>query len=212
MKRWTCGRRSVCRVVPGILALLCIAWPLAEAGVPGAPFVRAGVAAQETTPVVPAQPSLVEIARLEELRRKTLKGPSKVFTDKDVRRALPSPGTNPESPPSSTPVPDAPAPAGGQPEQAGKGEEWWKNRMNQAREELRRNEAFVEALQTRVNALTSDFVGRDDPYQRAKIGEDRQKALAELDRVKNEIERGKQAILDIEEEARKAGVPPGWVR
>jgi hypothetical protein len=57
-----------------------------------------------------------------------------------------------------------------------------------------------------------DFVNRDDPFQRAKIGEDRDKALAELARVKDEIARGKKGVEDIEEEARKSGVPPGWLR
>jgi hypothetical protein len=71
---------------------------------------------------------------------------------------------------------------------------------------------FQEALQSRINALSTDFVNRDDPYQRAKVAEDRQKALAELERVKGDIEKANKAIADIEEEARKAGVPPGWLR
>ena len=75
-----------------------------------------------------------------------------------------------------------------------------------------RNEMFAEALQTRINSLSTDFVNRDDPFQRAKIGEDRDKAIAELARVKGEIVRAKKQIEDIEEEARKAGVPPGWLR
>jgi hypothetical protein len=84
--------------------------------------------------------------------------------------------------------------------------------MTAAREELRRNESFAEALQSRINALTADFAGRDDPYQRAKIGDDRLKALAELDRVTREIEKAKKNIGDIEEDARTSGVPPGWIR
>ena len=68
------------------------------------------------------------------------------------------------------------------------------------------------ALQSQVNGLTTDFVNRDDPYQRAQVGEERQKALAEMERVKAEIQLGKRQIDDIEEEARKAGVPPGWLR
>jgi hypothetical protein len=55
-------------------------------------------------------------------------------------------------------------------------------------------------------------VNRDDPAQRAVIADNRQKSLAELDRVKSEIEKNKKAIADIEEEARRAGVPPGWLR
>ena len=71
---------------------------------------------------------------------------------------------------------------------------------------------FAEALQTRINSLTSDFSARDDPYQRAQLADDRQKALAELSRVKGEIDAGTKLIAEIEEEARQAGVPPGWIR
>jgi hypothetical protein len=67
-------------------------------------------------------------------------------------------------------------------------------------------------LQSRINALTTDFSARSDPAQRAQIGNDRQKALTELDRVKKEIAANTKAIADIQEEARKAGVPAGWVR
>jgi hypothetical protein len=162
------------------------------------------------------------MARQEQARRKTIKGTSKVYTDKDVKRAVPPPeGSAPSPSTSAAPTPSTPSapadtpgaqPPSAQPEQAGKDESWWKSRMNQAREDLRRNQVFAEALQSRVNGLTGDFVNRDDPYQRAKIGEDRQKAIAELERVKGDIEQAKKEIADIEEEARRAGVPPGWIR
>lgn len=151
-------------------------------------------------------PTLAELARKEQDRRKAQKTPSKVYTKKD----LPSSPLAPAAPAPPTPPPQAPAEA--KPTEVEKDETWWKNRINQAREELRRNEMFAEALQTRINALSTDFVNRDDPYQRAQIGTDRDKSIAELARVKADIERGKQHIADIEEEARKASVPPGWLR
>ena len=55
-------------------------------------------------------------------------------------------------------------------------------------------------------------VNRDDPAKRAQIGTDRDKALAELDRLKKQIVDDKRAIADSEEEARRSGVPPGWLR
>jgi hypothetical protein len=36
--------------------------------------------------------------------------------------------------------------------------------------------------------------------------------MAEMDRVRIDIELQKKKIADIEEEARQAGVPPGWLR
>jgi hypothetical protein len=115
------------------------------------------------------------------------------------------------APATPTPVPDEKPAEQPNPENQ-KDENYWRNRMTQAREAQRRAEAFAEALQSRINALTTDVVNRDDPYQRAKIADDRQKALAELQRVTGEIEQAKKDISDIEEEARKANVPPGWLR
>ena len=163
-------------------------------------------------------PPLAEVARKEAERRKGVKQTPKVITTKD----LPESARKPASAPSSTPAEGAPAateqktaaaPAAAKPaESSSKDEKYWRDRLAQAQEALRRNEAFAAALQTRINSLTADFGGRDDPYQRAKIGEDRQKAIAELGRVKNDIEQSRKQIADIEEEARKAGVPPGWLR
>ena len=93
-----------------------------------------------------------------------------------------------------------------------KGEDYWKSRIGSAREDLRRNEMFRDALQTRINALTNDFSARDDPAQRAQIADDRQKALAEMDRVAGEIDKLQKEIAAIQEEGRQAGVPAGWIR
>ena len=60
---------------------------------------------------------------------------------------------------------------------------------------------FADSLQSRINALTTDFVNRDDPAQRAKIEADRKAALAELERVKKELDEQTKAIAAIEEEA-----------
>lgn len=157
--------------------------------------------------------TLGDVAKKEEARRKGIATPSKVYTNKD----LPKPAAPQPSPAGTLPPPVKP-PAEQKPEEAKapdeevKDEAWWRARMTTARTELQRNEMAVEAFQSRVNALSTDFAARDDPYQRAQIAIDRQKTLNELERVKSEIVRLKQVIFDIEEEARAAGVPPGWLR
>ena len=173
------------------------------------------------TLVLAQAPTLSEVARREQERRKAVKSSGKVLTNKDLPASAQQPAPTPTDT-TSTPAPaesDKKAAAGQTQAEAAKsdtpdarGETWWRKRITDARETLRRNEAFLEALQSRINALSSDFVNRDDPYQRAKVGEDRQKALLEMERVKAEIALGKKQIEDIEEEARKAGVPPGWLR
>lgn len=177
------------------------------------------------TVVAPASAqSLAEIAKKEQARRKAIEGaktaPKKVYTNDDLKPpvtpARPAGDAPAAAPPAGTPAEgsaDQPAAADqAKPPQDDKGEEYWRARISQAREELRRNEMFLDALQSRVNALSTDFVNRDDPYQRAQIADDRQKALAEMDRVKQDIDTVKKQIADIEEEARQAGVPPGWLR
>jgi hypothetical protein len=157
-------------------------------------------------------PTLGELALKEQERRKALKasGAGKVVTNGDLPRGV---VPSPPAPDTVAPKPEADKAADpAKPAEPAKDEAWWKARMNQEREMLRRNEMFAEALQTRINSLTNDFSSRDDPYQRAQISEERVKAIHEMDRLKTEVQLSKKKLADIEEEARKAGVPPGWLR
>lgn len=185
--------------------------------------------------------SLAAVAEKEGARRKAAKKSSRVYTNKDVRPAAgpatPSPtgpGADPaaaqDSPAAAAPgeaeragAGEQPAAEGGQPaaegekplsdeEQREADEEQWRSRMADARTALERSQILAEALQTRINSLWMDFTARDDPAQRAVIDAERKKAIAQLDRVKADIVAQTKAIADIEEEARRAGVPPGWLR
>jgi hypothetical protein len=84
--------------------------------------------------------------------------------------------------------------------------------MDDARQARDRNAFLLEAVQTRINSLTNDFYSRDDPYQRAQIELERNKALRELELMKKQQVELEQKIADIEEEARRGNIPPGWLR
>jgi len=166
--------------------------------------------------------SLAAVARKEEVRRKQLKQPSKVISNKDLRQGdtAPRPVTPPPAatpPPAPDPAaPDAAGAAGDKPldesAQRDQDEQAWRQKMADARLALERSQMYADALQSKINALWTDFTARDDPAQRAQLELERKRALAEQERVKGEIEAQKKAISDLEEEARKAGVPPGWLR
>jgi len=190
---------------------------------PGSVVVFAIAVGLSASPAASGQ-TLGEVAKKEADRRKAQPQTGKVYTNKDLPASAQKPATaNPSTEsPAQTPTDpvaaateqkaeDGKAP-GDKPQGDQKDQAYWKNRMATAREELRRSEMFAEALQTRVNTLNKDFSSRDNPAQRSAIGADRTEALNELTRVKQDVERGKKQIADIEEEARKAGVPPGWVR
>lgn len=160
--------------------------------------------------------SLADVARQEEARRKGVAGAGKVYTNDALQpEPPPSPGSVPASPAPAAPATPA---AGDKPADAAapgatpKTEADWKKRIADERGALSRAQTFAEALQSRINVLSADFVNVDDPARRDVVAADRQKALSELDRVKAEIQAHQKKITDIQTEARKAGVPAGWVR
>ena len=160
--------------------------------------------------------SLADVARKEEARRKTIPEAAKTYTNKDLNQQA------------GGPPPPADAKAGAAAKDAGtkdakdatdvkdkqslKDKAYWSGRMTKLQEQVDRDEGYVLAVQTRINSLTADFVNRDDPAQRILIERDRQKSIAELSRLTKAITDGKKSIADLQEEARRAGVPPGWLR
>ena len=193
-------------------------------------FLAAFVAAAVLIPPVLQAQSLADVARAEEARRKAVKDPpAKVYTNEDLKPGVNSPA--PPAAPASTagastgkPTPpgaaadakaaeakaaeakkgEAPAPA--------KDEKYWRDRITAARTSLQRNRAFVDALQSQINGLYTEFVNMDDPAKRAVIEKKRLEAIAEQERLKAEIEMQTKEITAIEDEARRAGAPSGWLR
>jgi hypothetical protein len=169
--------------------------------------------------------SLADVSRAEEQRRKDIKAPSKVYTNKDLAAApAPSTGTtadatapaaegdaakeaaadDQEKPAVKDAAPASPADA--------KGQAYWAGRAKDLQTQLERDRSYAEALQSRINALTTDFANRSDPAQRAVVEQDRNRAVADLERLNQTIQNDQKAISDLDDEARRAGVPPGWLR
>ena len=98
------------------------------------------------------------------------------------------------------------------PDDAKHDQQWWADRMTSARNKLDQDQGLASALQSQINGLTTEFVNRDDPAQRAKIADDRRKALDQFDQMQKQIVEDQKAISAIQDDARKANVPPGWVR
>ncbi|MBI3400170.1 MAG: hypothetical protein HY048_02020 [Acidobacteria bacterium] len=165
--------------------------------------------------------SLAEVAKKEEERRKAIVTPARVYTNKDL-----GPGREPATPPPATAPADTAKDAekkdtkdakdadakdaGGK--DAPKDQKYWSERLKALQAKLDHDSSFADALQVKINAQMTDFINRDDPVQKAQIERDRNKSLADLDALKKEIEKDKKALADFQEEARRAGVPPGWLR
>lgn len=172
-----------------------------------------------------AAQSLADVARAEEARRKSVKGQAKVYTNETLRGPDGSDPEPPAPPPAAAPAAAAPetagdktaaapgtktpAPRAGEPV---RDEKYWRGRLAAARDALSRSQNFADALQSQINALYTEFVNMDDPIQRSLIEKKRLASIAEQDRVKADVARQTKAISDIEDEARRANVPAGWLR
>jgi hypothetical protein len=173
--------------------------------IPVALALQAGISAQ----------SLADVAKAEEARRKTIKTGVKVYTNEDLGR---TPATSP-APAQPAPVTTASAkpadpakPGEEKPVDPTKTQAYWKERATTLQQSLSRNKLLLEALQSQVNGLNAEFVNMDDPGQRDLLQARLQRATGELQRVQQDIEKQTRAAGALQDEARKAGVPAGWVR
>jgi hypothetical protein len=168
-----------------------------------------------------AAQSLADVARQEQERRKAIKDTAKVLTNKDLG-AVPAPA----EPATAAPAADGATPAGAgsdaaktdpatgdpaKPEPA-KDQAYWSGRWKDLQTQLTRNGTFEVALQSRINALSNDYTNEGDGVRQLAIAADRQKAIDELDRLRKETQDLEIAIVALQEEARLARVPPGWLR
>ena len=160
---------------------------------------------------------LADVARKELERRKTARKATRVITNANLGadevnlppKAMPSFAGSSNATPTDT-IPGGTAPPVDP--AAMKDQAFWQKRMAAAREDLNRTQMFADSLQTKINSQRTDYVNRDNRVEREKILVELNTSLAELERLKKELEEKQKAITAIEDEARRAGVPAGWLR
>lgn len=155
--------------------------------------------------------SLGELALREAVRRQSAPEAVRSLTDADVGpppARAPRPAKLPAAAAGDTPTSREKPPAA----VTQKDEAWWRARMAQARLALERDTLLVKALESRAAVLTRDVANRDDPAQRAMLIAERVRVLKEIDLLKQQVIADTEAIAAIEDEARREGVPPGWIR
>lgn len=157
--------------------------------------------------------SLADVAKAEAARRKATTAKVKVYTNDDLGAAgaaAPAPVAAPPTSAAAQAATDSKDPK--QPVDEKKTEKYWKDRSGAVQQSLSRNKLLLEALQSQVSGLNAEFLNTDDPGRRALLEKKIQTASSEMQRVQQDIEKQKQATVALEDEARKAGVPSGWIR
>lgn len=98
-----------------------------------------------------------------------------------------------------------------------KTEKYWRDRKKALVDKIKKNELEIERLEKRIPELRSKLEGAhfDSPdrhSERAVLIEELENSKKKLQSYKMGLERLKQELEDLYDEARKAGALPGWLR
>ncbi len=94
----------------------------------------------------------------------------------------------------------------------GRGEAYWRQTMTEARAALANAKKEHDRLQGEMDRNQVDFTAIDDPAARALVHTRIEELFTELSLAEQTLENAEAALRDLEEEARKSGALPGWLR
>ncbi|MCM2256440.1 MAG: hypothetical protein NDJ94_12305 [Vicinamibacteria bacterium] len=181
-------------------------------------LLAAALVATLVAPVATAQEtSLAEAARREKERRKAQKkdgAAATTFTDEDLKADREGSGTvsSPAAAGTRAARPGAAPPAAGGGEAEGKA---WFNRAETLRKSIAAAEERIPKHEQRIAELRNDNAPNPDdlldPNRLQKREAEIHRLLAEIEAAQAEVVRLKQALSDLEDEARAKGIPPGWL-
>jgi hypothetical protein len=158
-----------------------------------------------------AAQSLGEVAARTNKERKG--APAKVYTndDLDAARSAPEGQGSVSTPGTAAAAPSGPAPA---PAPTMDPAQRWRRDAKARRDGIVRSETKVAAIQARIDSLLLDMnpTNVGDPNRLQTVEAEKAKAMSDLEVAKAELAQARQALEDLEEDARKNGIPPGWLR
>lgn len=124
-----------------------------------------------------------------------------------------SAGAGVEASPAQAPAGGEQGVAGGAPPAAAPTpEEIWRQRAAALRLAIVTDAATERDLESRVARLEREATSRDDPAQRAMLIDQLSRARGDLAKAREKSRADTAAESRMREEARRAGVPPGWLR
>jgi hypothetical protein len=91
--------------------------------------------------------------------------------------------------------------------------QYWRNKYLDQKKLIESIEAEIESLDAEIPALWSKFYSWDDPaYRDGVIKPSLDRALARREELGTRLEKEREALPSILEQARKDGAKPGWFR
>ena len=167
--------------------------------------------------------SLADIAEKEKLRREEIEEAPVPITNDDVSSFTGGSVSTGTVPPSNEPDSESIAETEESAEEGenpnpdeptdfkGRTESYWRETMTEARQKVKNLEQESQVLTLRMNDLENKFYNIDDGFDRDTVQKDIQKTYYEIDLNKENLEKAKKELEDLEKEARSSGALPGWI-
>jgi len=153
--------------------------------------------------------SLGELARREAERRQATDTPSRVISDKDL---APSVSAALPAPPRATSAPDRTTNTPPEPKYVTRDASYWLGRMREL--QTRRDYLKLQAatLEKRAGEIQADVRELRIADHRGAMQSERERLRTEHALVRSDLAATDKQIADLEDEARRSNVPPGWLR
>jgi hypothetical protein len=94
----------------------------------------------------------------------------------------------------------------------GRGETYWRQAMSDAKGAVTAAKAEKDRLQSEMNKCQVDFTAIDDPAVHALVADRIDELFELLAEADTKVADAEQALSDLEEDARRSGALPGWLR
>ncbi len=164
----------------------------------------------------PANPLADVVRATEEAKKKRTGKVTKVITSETVEanKEKNSKGKNGGAgrPPTPASTPTALGYDGVR-DSKGRDEIWWRAAMDGAKAQINSQESRIESLQSEIDQLRNAFYAQDDPaYRDGVIKPKWDDRLNQLESAKSDLEKAKAGYASLQEDARKSGALPGWLR
>jgi len=159
---------------------------------------------------------LVALKKQEEERRKKIPKSKQVITDANVN-SFTSGGKSygfvqmeSEGPPAGGNIPAGPV-AGNQMDEQ-KQPDFWKKQQVELEARIAELQEGIRVAQLDVNRLWSDFYAKNIPSEQNAIRVQISQLTNDMEQKKLSLSQSEAQLAEFFEKARKAGVPPGWLR
>lgn len=93
-----------------------------------------------------------------------------------------------------------------------KTKEYWVKRKADLEKQVREFSAQAEKQQLELNRLFTEYISSNAWPRSDEVKKEMEELKGKLDFTKKKLEVAQRMLDGLDEEARKAGVPPGWVR